>query len=445
MTMKEAAFVIKTRTVKRSSGRLLNELLRNERLDAEILGRLERSRFEAIARFAMQNVDYYRESLRSAGLKERDLQDPESWDSIPVLERSDVKENVSSFWSAEATKSSVREALTGGSTGEPLQTGNDARVPLLALSWRMYSWWGIAPWDNIARVGRWHQSRRGLLVNATTWWPTKQVFLQAAMLDEEHLARFLTQIRVTKPALIEGYVGALQEIANYVSGSAEPFYPPVAIGSTSAPLTGPARRRLEAVLGAPVYDQYRSSEVPWMAGECKEQNGLHVFSDMRRIEVLDSENQSLPPGQVGDLVVTDLTNRVFPIIRYKLGDRGSLRPGQCPCGVTLPLMDPPAGRIADVIRFPRGGAIAGGLVSLFSSEPAAVRLFQVHQQSDYSVVLRVVLGTGPGAREAVESVAESLRTRVSHRMPVRVEYVDSLPYTGGKIQYIISDVPDDRV
>ena len=75
-------------------------------------------------------------------------------------------------------------------------------------------------------------------------------------------------------------------------------------------------------------DEYRGSETLWMAGECRLQTGLHVFADARKIEVVDDEGRSLPAGEVGDIVVTDLANRVFPIVRYRLGDRGSLMEGR---------------------------------------------------------------------------------------------------------------------
>ncbi len=52
--------------------------------------------------------------------------------------------------------------------------------------------------------------------------------------------------------------------------------------------------------------------MPWIAGECAEQSGMHVFWDVRRVEILDDDDRPVPDGQEGNVVVTDLTNRVFP-------------------------------------------------------------------------------------------------------------------------------------
>ncbi len=393
-----------------------------------------------MAAFAFDNSPFYRDLYTGAGLSRADLRDPEAFSTLPIIDRTLVKEYASMIRSPEATDASARVALTGGSTGEPLMTYHDARVPLLALSWRMYRWWGIEPSDDLAHVGRWATSKWTNLRTSLSWWPTKVTLVDAAMLDPRAVEEFVVWVNENRPKLIEGYVGALNEIATYVHRSGLPFHSPVALGATAAPLTTEVRQLIETSLGAPVHDQYRCSEVPWMAAECGVRNGLHVFADMRRIDVVDENGLAAAPGATGDLVVSDLSNRVFPIVRYKLGDRGSLRAETCPCGVTLPLMDPPDGRTVDMIRLPDGTVVAGGLFSIFSAAPNAVRLFRLHQNADFSITLRVVEGDHPHAREQVAWVAQNLSERFRKQVPVSVEFVDSLPYTGGKMKYVTSDI-----
>ena len=244
-----------------------------------------------------------------------------------------------------------------------------------------------------------------------------------------------------RPPLVEGYVGALYEVARYVERHGLQFHAPLALGATAAPLTTEVRTFVQATLGAPLHDQYRCSEVPWMAGECGQRNGLHIFSDMRRIEAVDETGTPVPFGVVGDLVVTDLANRVFPLVRYKLGDRGSLREAPCPCGVSLPLMDSPDGRTVDMLRLPDGTVIAGGMFSIFSAVPTAVRRFRLHQNADYSIDLQVVLGDSSTALADAETATEALRDRLGRQVDIRLAEVPSLLYTGGKLKYVTSDVP----
>jgi len=391
----------------------------------------------------MWESPFYRRFYSEHGVVPRKLDDSRRWEELPILDRATVKAHADDFPTAEAVGRNVRTALTGGSTGEPLRTLHDARVPSLALAWRMYSWWGVEPYDDLARIGRWSFGRLDALKNTIAWWPTRQLSLDAAVISEETMAEFYRDVTRIRPRLLEGYVGALLELADYLEQHGLRFPAPQAVATTAAPLTGPVRARLEDVFGAPVHDEYRGSEFGWMAGECDRQDGLHIFSDVRRIEVVDADGLPVAPGGEGDLVITDLRNRVFPMIRYRNGDRGILREEPCPCGRSLPLMEPPQGRTADVLHLPSGASLAHRLTALFSEHPEAVKLFQIHQQADASLTIRVVLGPGERSRLHVQDAVEGLRTRIRHEVPVRIEYVDSLPYTGGKTKYIISDLPAD--
>lgn len=441
MSVQETTFRLKANLVKRSTARMYRELLANQALPTEELARLSDRRAADLAGHAFDHSDFYRELYTGAGLRREDLRDPAVLPSLPVIDRSMVKDNADRIRSATVKPAHARTALTGGSTGEPLRTWNDARVPMLPLSWRMYGWWQISPADDVVHIGRWGSSRRTQISTTLSWWPTRVLLVDASKLDRRTIENVVAQVNRHKVALVEGYVGALYEIASHVRRHGLEFHPPRALGATAAPLTEEVRTFVQSTLGAPLHDQYRCSEVPWLAGECGRRDGLHIFSDMRRIEVVDRSGTVAPPGVVGDLVVTDLANKVFPLVRYRLGDRGALRKDPCVCGVSLPLMDPPQGRTADMIRLPDGTVIAGGLFSIFSGAPTAVRRFQLHQNADHSIDLKVVLGESPTALPDTEHAVDALRDRVHRQVEVRLSVVDDLPYTGGKLKYVTSDVP----
>ncbi|MGP9745374.1 phenylacetate--CoA ligase family protein [Brachybacterium sp. AOP29-B2-41] len=440
-TARSALFSAKATTVRARSGRFLRELRSNERCTPQELIALQDSLACDIVQFAMHSSPYYRRVYGERSIDPARLRSPEAWAELPVLDRATVKEHSDEFSTPEATRKTIRPALTGGSTGEPLRTMQDARVPSLALSWRMYSWWGVEPYDDLARVARWNFGRLASAKNTVAWWPTRQVYLDAALISEETMARFQRDLTRVRPRLLEGYVGALLAFADFLEKHDASVPAPRAVATTAAPLTPSVRKRLEESFGAPVYDEYRGSEFGWTAGECARQDGLHVFSDVRRIEVLDSEGRPVAPGVVGDLAITDLRNRVFPLIRYRTGDRGALRADPCSCGSALPLMEPPDGRTVDVLRLPSGKLLAHRLMAMFSAHPDAVRQFQIHQLADSSITLRIVEGSGAESRRHIEAAAQELRERIDHEVPVRIDYVPTLPYTGGKTKYVISDVP----
>src|SRR5439155_21307811 len=73
--------------------------------------------------------------------------------------------------------------------------------------------------------------------------------------------------------------------------------------------------------------------------------GAHVNADLAVLEVVDDDGRPVPPGTPGAKVyVTNLYNRVQPVIRYEVGDVVTMSPDPCPCGNPLPLVQSVGGR-----------------------------------------------------------------------------------------------------
>lgn len=441
MSIKRFVFGAKAATILRSSRDEFRKIVANERLDPDALAQLEARRAIDHARFAMENSPFYRDRYSAAGFTVKDLQDPSAFAELPIVEKTDVRENSDLFKTNEATAEHTRPAGTGGSTSAPLQLLHDRRVPVRALEWRLYRWWGVHPSDNVATVYRQFWSREDARRHNLKWWPSRRFQLDTARMDEERVDKFIAEWKAARPTVLTGYVGGIVELSRILASRGMRLQPPKAIGVTAAPMTIEQRREVETVFGAPVFDHYRCGEIPWMAGECAAHDGMHTFADLRKVEVLDDDDRAVTPGVMGQTVVTDMTNRVFPLVRYRLGDRATTIDGVCSCGVTLPRISSVAGRVTDAARLPDGQVIAGDfLTEIFVPHPQAVRQFQVHQQKDYSITLRCIPGASATWQAEVDDVVTQLREIVRDTVPVRLEVVDEIPHDGGKIRYIKSDL-----
>jgi phenylacetate-CoA ligase len=112
------------------------------------------------------------------------------------------------------------------------------------------------------------------------------------------------------------------------------------------------RRVLEAALGCPAYDIYGLSEIvgPGVSGECQAREGLHLADDHFLPEIVDpASGERLEPGRQGELVLTTLTKRGMPLIRYRTGDITALTPEPCRCGRTSARMARILGRADDML------------------------------------------------------------------------------------------------
>ncbi len=89
---------------------------------------------------------------------------------------------------------------------------------------------------------------------------------------------------------------------------------------------------------------------PAMAYECSEKNGLHLALDHVIPEIIDPETlERLGPGEEGELVITTVTARANPLLRFRTGDITSLHTETCSCGRTTWRMSPVKGRCDDVV------------------------------------------------------------------------------------------------
>jgi phenylacetate-CoA ligase len=119
------------------------------------------------------------------------------------------------------------------------------------------------------------------------------------------------------------------------------------------PWTENMRKEIENKLDLHAVDIYGLSEIigPGVSVECVEaKNGLHIFEDHFIPEVIDPQTgESLPYGEIGELVFTTLTKEAFPLIRYRTRDLSVLYREPCKCGRNLVRMGRITGRSDDML------------------------------------------------------------------------------------------------
>jgi phenylacetate-CoA ligase len=112
------------------------------------------------------------------------------------------------------------------------------------------------------------------------------------------------------------------------------------------------RRENESRLFISATDNFGLSEIigPGIAGDCEYKCGMHIFEDAFIPEIIDPDTgEVLPPGSVGELVLTTLTKEAFPMIRYRTRDITSLDYSPCACGRTMVRMKKTMGRSDDML------------------------------------------------------------------------------------------------
>src|SRR5439155_2907214 len=211
-----------------------------------------------------------------------------------------------------------------------------------------------------------------------------------------------------QPAFLASYPTTLSLLAEErVAGRLR--IDPAALWSGGETLAPGTRFTIERAFECPVANEYGASECMSIAFGCREE-WLHVNADWVLLEPVDCDYKPVPPGEASHTVLlTNLANRVQPIIRYDLGDSVVAKPEPCACGNPLPAMRV-EGRCDDIValRGPRGEMVRLPPIALTTvvEEAASVHRFQIVQRAPDRLSLRLVLGC-PEERKAAGHVAST--------------------------------------
>ncbi len=117
-------------------------------------------------------------------------------------------------------------------------------------------------------------------------------------------------------------------------------------------LTEDVRALAESVFKAKVVNSYSCTEAGFIGLNCAESDGIHIAEDLFVLEVVDEENQPVPDGTQGaKLLLTTLTNRTLPLVRYEISDLVTKATGPCSCGLPFWRLASIEGRREELLEF----------------------------------------------------------------------------------------------
>lgn len=168
---------------------------------------------------------------------------------------------------------------------------------------------------------------------------------------------------------------------------------------------------LQATFGAPVHQVYACSETMLIGASCRE-GWLHVNDDWVVLEPVEADLRPTPAGTAShSVLLTNLANRVQPILRYDLGDSVLASPVACPCGNPLPAVRV-LGRRDDVLTLGEGaGAVRVSPIALSAllSRTSALRRAQLVQTGTSALEVRLEPRESVTRHEAWRALEPALR------------------------------------
>jgi phenylacetate-CoA ligase len=407
-------------------------LRKTQWLDAAAMRELQDEKLRRLVRHAYRNVPYYRRQMQERKLRPEDIRGQADLHKLGFLTKPDIRKHLYfDIMSENHDKAQILKISTSGSTGEPFVCYADRAQ--LEVRWaatlRAQEWTGYRFGDPTVRL--WHQT---LGMTKSQAWKERadaifsnRTFIPIFELSDENLAKMIDVVVRVQPVLMDGYAEALDFIARYLKTTGRVDVRPKALMSSAQTLPLPSRKLIEEAFGCKVFDKYGSREFSGIAYECEAHSGHHVVSEAYIVEVL-KDGEPVKPGEVGEVVITDLNNYCMPFIRYRIGDLAEAVDDSiaCPCGRGAPRVGAIEGRVQSIIQGADGRYLPGTFFAHYLKEfDHAIKKFQVVQEERNAMLFRVVKG-GRFSDDVIEEVLATFREYLGQEMKITVEYVDEV-------------------
>lgn len=288
--------------------------------------------------------------------------DTNNWKELPILTKANLQQPLKARLSNKYTKKTVHQHKTSGSSGTPFSFAKDnfAHAMTWATFIQRYAWYDIDL--NTSKQARFYGiplDKKSYYKECLKDWLGHRFRFSVFDLSDDALETVLRKFKHTKFDYINGYTSIIVQFAKFLERKniiLKEVCPTLNVCIvTSEMLFETDKQLLERQFNIPIVNEYGAAELGLIAFQNKNNKWL-VNSNHLYVEILDENNQPLPYGDTGKVVITDLFNRAHPFIRYELGDVGALSKKST---LQQPILDHLTGRTSDIIKLPSGKKAAG--------------------------------------------------------------------------------------
>jgi phenylacetate-CoA ligase len=425
----------------------------HECMSRDELEQLQLERLQSTMNRVHKNVTHYQKRFNELGVIPEDMQSLSDLTKLPFTTKEDLRLNYPYGMFAVPLREVVRIHSSSGTTSKPIVVGytkNDIRM-WSNLAARFMTAAGVTH-DDVVQIAFHYglfTGAFGLHYGAETIGAS---VIPTSTGNTEKQIMIMQDYRTTALVCTPGYAIILAERMERIGMDPKGLSLKVGLFG-GEPWSETMRREIESRLCLSATDNYGLSEVigPGVAGECLCKNGMHLCEDAFIPEIIDSETGvPLPPGSVGELVLTTLTKEAFPMIRYRTGDITCLDYAKCDCGRTLVRMKKTMGR-SDNMLIIRGVNIFPSQIQevLFSMVQGAPLYQMMIDRKSAMDVLEVRIEVTEEIfslemqrqRAFLEMLRKRLRSVIGIDVTVKLVEPKSLPRQDGKIAQVIDSRP----
>lgn len=396
--------------------------------------KIRQSHLQDILNFAKENVPFYK-NIKGCSLAD-----------FPVINKQMILADRDAFLTPEelipGQKGKLHIQTTSGSSGIPFALPQDTncRIRRIALIKYGNELVGFHSFERMMHLRSfehyWKDKKGGMVFNKDL----NIVYANNANLNDEMVANICHVINEHKIKLIRGYMTTLDIITRYAIANGIDFpLHPVFI-SVGEPLNEALRLRVSQQLSCIIISQYGNEEngifgqtTPNGKGTTMQLNLANCYMEILKFD----SDEPVADGELGRIVVTDLTNYAMPMIRYDIGDVAMV--GEKKSGIMVSI-DNLGGRKTDLII-----RTDGTQVDFFNSVSPDLYLnegisqYQFIQKGEKEYLLKLNL-KDESLKAMTDRFAGYVKKVVGEDANCKVEYVSEIPVlSSGKRKVVINE------
>lgn len=388
---------------------------------------------------ANHSITYWRELFKKTNFNPENFRDFEDLQKIPFITRAEIKKiPIEELTAKNISNWRFKEAITSGSTGEPLKFYQDYRenvrrkvgfLHILRCANSSYR-------DHIAVLGlesHWYLDNFGRRFSSVEWgngefrqsviYPYLKLKPVVLIANGSDLRRFLFLTR--REAVTNIVFKALLYLGDHLSEA--------------------ERNNISGFFKCPVFTWYGARECSFLGIECKNHK-LHLVPWMNYFEIISDGGEVAPDGCEGNVVVTFFENFAMPLIRYKIGDKAVINTELCSCGQKSKTITF-SGRESEFIKFPGSDKSVSVLdirLHIDNNFYQEIKQYQFELRGENLIIFRYV---------PISVLTEAEKKRLNGLLEESLEYqfkvvleevVAINPSAGGKIPILIRNQQFNR-
>lgn len=377
-----------------------------------------------IVSIAYEKSEYYKQLFDSIQFHPSDMTfDFKKFFRIPILTKNklrdlDIKQIINTDYQ---NLQMLSFHPTSGSTGIPLKIymtkADSERNDLCHVRSYLYNKWKI--FDKIVSIIGDVDYRDPNTLQHFGIMPIKYISIN------QPVASIVEDIMRSRFDILKGYTDDLRLISKYILDKDIKSIRPKIVSTGAALLDDITRELIHKAFKVYPTDSYGSADAGQIAWQCNKREYYHINIDMVFVEVIRN-NHHVPIGEPGEIVITNLWNTAFPIIRFKLGDIVTLHEGKCDCGLMFPCLKMIDGKTVDFIILPNGEAVTPHAPKQVMIDVLEVDAYKIIQTSEFDIVVKVI--PKPSFNIDVSNrIISKLNILFKNELSIKVEAVNDLP------------------